>query len=72
VTSNLSQVKVKIFTLSFRKIFEDDNLSTSAGNYTLDWNKAELNIANGLYYVVLYFKSGGQETHQILKLLILR
>jgi hypothetical protein len=43
-----------------------------ADNYTLDWNKWDLNLANGIYYVVVYFKSGGQETHKILKLLILR
>lgn len=74
VTGALDQVKVKIFTISFRKIYEDDTLSTTLGpnKYTLNWDKAGLNIANGLYYVVLYFKTGGQETHQVMKLLIQR
>ncbi len=74
VTTALDQVKVKIFTVSFRKIYEDDSLLTTLGQnqYTLDWNKAGLNIANGLYYVVLYFKNGGSETHQVMKLLIQR
>jgi hypothetical protein len=60
--------------VSFRKIYEDDTLTTALGQnkYTLDWGKAGLNIANGLYYAVLYFKSGGQETHQVMKLLIQR
>jgi hypothetical protein len=40
--------------------------------YTLDWGHAGLNIANGLYYVVLYFKTGKSETHQVMKLLIQR
>ncbi len=68
------QVKVKIFTLSFRKIFEDDALATTLGqnSYSLDWGKAGLNLANGLYYVVIYLKSSGSETHQVMKLLIQR
>lgn len=65
-------MKVKLFTVSFRKIFEDDNLPTTLGTdkYTLDFDKAGLQIANGLYYVVVYFKSGGTETHRVMKLLI--
>jgi hypothetical protein len=67
------QVKLKIFTLSFRKIFEDDRLPTAAGGqvYDLDWNQVG-GVANGLYYVVLYVNNGGSETHQVMKLLILR
>ncbi len=74
VTSPLDQVKVKLFTVSFRKIYEDDTLPTGMGanKYSLNWSNAGLNIANGLYYVVLYFKSGGSETHQIMKLLVQR
>ena len=67
------QVKVKIFTVANRKIFEDDHLDASGGEhlYSLDWAKVG-NIANGLYYVVLYYRSGGQETHQVMKLLVRR
>jgi len=74
VASPLDQVKVKLFTVSFRKIYEDDSLSTAPGQdkYTLDWNQAGLNIANGLYYVVLYFKAGSSETQQVMKLLVQR
>jgi hypothetical protein len=74
VAAAVDQVKVKIFTVSFRKIYEDDTLSTAVGQdkYTLDWGKAGLNIANGLYYVVVVFKNSGQETHQVMKLLIER
>lgn len=74
VTAAVDQVKVKIFTVSFRKIYEDDTLSTVLGpnKYTLDWGKKGLNIANGLYYVVLVYKTGGKETHQVMKLLIQR
>jgi hypothetical protein len=74
VTGPVDQVKVKIFTLAFRKIYEDDTLSTTVGSdkYSLDLNKAGLNIANGLYYVVLYFKTNGSENHQVMKLLVQR
>ena len=60
VTGVMDQVQVKILTLSFRKIYEDDTLSTAVGQdkYTLDLGKAGLNIANGLYYVVLVSKTG--------------
>ena len=72
VTTPVDQVKVKIFTLAFRKIYEEDTLPTAVGQirYTLDWNKAGLNIANGLYYVVLIYRTGNQETHQVMKLLV--
>jgi hypothetical protein len=74
VPSNVDQAQVKIFTTAFRKIYEDDTLPTAVGQaqYTLDWGKAGLNPANGLYYVVLCFKSGGAETYQVMKLLVLR
>lgn len=74
VASPVDQVKVKLFTVSFRKIYEDDTLSTAVGQnkYTLDFSKAGLNPANGLYYVVVSFSVGGHETHQIMKLLIQR
>ncbi len=72
VTGPTNQVEVKMFTLAFRKIYEDDTLSTALGShsYTLDWGNTGSNIANGLYYVVLDFKSSGSETHQLMKLLV--
>ncbi len=72
VTGPANQVEVKLFTLAFRKIYEDDTLSTVQGQhaYTLNWGNQNPNIANGLYYVVLDFKNGGSETHQLMKLLI--
>jgi len=74
LTSPVDQAKVKLFTVSFRKIYEDDGLSTALGpnQYSLDFGKAGLNPANGLYYVVLEFKTGSRETHQVMKLLIQR
>ncbi len=74
LTSPADQVKVKIFTLACRKVYEDDILPIGAGQwkYSLDWGKASLNLANGLYYVALYIKTGGSENHQIMKLLIQR
>jgi hypothetical protein len=68
-----SEVKVKIFTPAFRKIYEDDSLPTAPGGqlYVLDWNRVG-HIANGIYYLVLYIKTGGSESHQVMKLMILR
>jgi hypothetical protein len=67
------QVKLKIFTLAFRKIYEDDNLSTAAGGqvYTLIGSRLG-NTANGVYYVVIYFNYGGQVTHQVMKMLVVK
>ena len=74
LTSPADQVKVKLFTLAFRKIYEDGTLPVGMGQwkYSLDWGKANLNLANGLYYVGLYIKNGGSETHQVMKLLVKR
>ncbi len=72
LTSPADQVKVKLFTLAFRKIYEDDTLPAGVGTwkYSLGWGNA--NLANGLYYVALYVKTGGSETHKVMKLLIQR
>ena len=69
----VNQAKVKIFTVAFRKVYEDNELDTGLGqhSYTFDRNKMN-SLANGFYYVVLYRRTGGQETHQIMKLLIRR
>ncbi|HEY5037839.1 MAG TPA: hypothetical protein VIJ93_02085, partial [bacterium] len=73
LSQQASQVKLKLFSLAFRKIYEDDGLPTSVGGqlYVLDWNKVG-SVANGLYYVVLDFEINGQETRKVMKLLIQR
>jgi len=70
----VNQVKLKIFTVAFRKIYEDDTLSTTVGQnlYTLDWSRAGLDMANGLYFLVLYVEENGQETRKVMKVLVLR
>jgi hypothetical protein len=73
LSANTDQVKLKIFTVSFRKIFENDDLPTAAGEqvYTPNWNQAGP-VSNGVYYLVLDIKTNGVDHQQILKLLILR
>ena len=73
VAPNTAKVGIKIFTTAFRKVYEDEGLSPSAGQnlYTVDGGKAA-NWANGLYYLVLVEKSGGQQTRKIMKLIILK
>ena len=70
----VSQVKVKIFTLAFRKIYEDDSLPTTAGQnlYTLDWGRTGVNMANGLYYLEVVVEGLGFETRKVMKVLVLR
>lgn len=72
VDAPTDEIKVKIFTTSYRKIFEDRGLLKTTGQhlYQLDWAKAQLDLANGLYYVVVYWGTGGSETHKVMKLLI--
>ena len=74
VPGSADQVEVKVFTLAFRKIFEDDRLDASPGGhfYTLNWGVNDLNAADGLYYVVLTVKTGGSQTRQVMKLLVIR
>jgi hypothetical protein len=74
LSSSADQVEVKVFTLAFRKIFEDDSLATASGGhlYTLSWGLNNLNVADGLYYVVLTIKSAGNETHKVMKLLVIQ
>ncbi|HVZ79299.1 MAG TPA: cellulase family glycosylhydrolase [bacterium] len=72
--NGVDQVKLKVYTLAFRKVFEDDNLVITPGtwNYQLDWNNAHLNLANGLYYFVLTWKNGGKETRRVMKVILRR
>ena len=72
--ATVDQVRVSLFTTAWRKIYEDDTLPASAGQhlFRLDFGQVDLNISNGLYYVVLRVKTGGQETRKIMKLLVRR
>jgi hypothetical protein len=66
-------VKVKIFTVAFRKVYEDTAPETGIGQHLYAFDLAKVNsFANGLYFVVVYWKSGENETQQIMKLLIRR
>ena len=64
---------MKIFTLAYRKIYEDDTLPAGEGPQA-PWslNAADLNLSNGLYYFVLVWKNGSRETQKIMKVLIRR
>jgi hypothetical protein len=69
-SQNEDEVSLKIFTLAYRKIYEDDSLPTSEGTQTKVVNVANLNLANGLYYFSLVTKSGGQQNQKVMKVLI--
>jgi hypothetical protein len=70
----VDQVRAKLYTLAFRKIYENDGLDPSQGAHlaTLDLKDAGINLSNGLYYLVLEWKNGQKITRRILKVLILR
>ena len=67
------QVQLKIFTLAYRKIYEDDTLPAGVGPQP-PWslNASNLHLANGLYYFVLVWKNGSHETQKVMKVLIRR
>jgi len=73
ISQPVDLVRLKLYTLAFRKVYEDDSQPTSVKQqiYTLDWNKIG-NVANGLYYLVVDEVRGRQETQQVIKLLIHR
>jgi hypothetical protein len=68
------QVALKVYTVAFRKVFEDDGLATSPGAYTyaMDWTKVNGNLANGLYYFVIETKNGSNPERKIMKVLVAR
>jgi len=69
------QVALKIYTLSFRKIFEDETLNTDSGStytYVMDWSKVKSTLSNGLYYFVIETKNGSKLERKIMKVLIQR
>jgi hypothetical protein len=67
-----NQVALKIYTVAFRKVSEDDGLPTASGNFTYQVPLNNLNLANGLYLFVIETKGGGSTKRQIMKVLILR
>ncbi len=73
VPANTDRVTVKLFTLAFRKVYENSGLDTSQGQHLvqLDWNKVG-NIANGLYYLVVVDGKNGKTNISVMKLLIRR
>ncbi|HUO58917.1 MAG TPA: hypothetical protein VMV05_12145, partial [bacterium] len=68
------QVQLKIYTVAYRKIYEDDGLPTSQGTqrYGVDFSATNLNLANGLYYFVVVWNRGGQLSQKVMKVLIQR
>jgi hypothetical protein len=67
-----SQVALKIYTVAFRKVFEDDTLPTVFGNSTYQVPLNNKNLSNGLYFFVIETKGGGSTNRQVMKVLILR
>jgi hypothetical protein len=67
-----NQVALKIYTVAFRKVFEDNGLPTAPGNSTYQVPINNMNLSNGLYFFVIETKGGGSTNWQIMKVLILR
>ena len=67
-------VHLKVYTLSFRLIYDDGTLYSVAGHpvYDLTWNQVGGNLANGLYYLVIEEWRGSDIKRTILKLMVLR
>jgi hypothetical protein len=74
LTQPADRVILKIYSLAYRKIYEDDTLPTTLGQnqYSLDWKKSGLNLSNGLYYFVLIEKRQSKESKTIMKVLLFR
>jgi hypothetical protein len=70
VPAGTSSVSVKLYTVSYRKVFESEKWDATSGThlYQLSWNQVG-NLSNGLYYLVV---TDGSAKKTILKLLILR
>jgi hypothetical protein len=69
-SQNQDEVSLKVFTLAFRKVYEDDSLPTSQGPQTKVVNMYNLKLANGLYYFSLVTKNGGQQSQKVMKAFI--
>ena len=64
--SEAGEVKIKLFTSAFRKVWQEDFSNEPAGNDDLTLNLPGL--ANGIYYLVVFTTS----SHQTVKLLVLQ
>jgi hypothetical protein len=73
VEPGANKVKIKIFTLAFRKIYEDDSQPVTSGPrmFSLDWKKLG-NLSNELYYLVLTEERAGGNQQTVMKLLIIK
>lgn len=74
LTTPADWVALKVYTLSFRKIYENDTLYSVVGHptYNLTWNQVGGNLANGLYYLDIEEWRGNNVKRTILKLLVER
>jgi hypothetical protein len=74
LAGNVQQVEVQIFTLAYRKIFQDGTLMTTAGNhiYSVDLAQNGIDLANGLYYVLFTIHAPSGMKRKILKWIILK
>ncbi len=74
VTGSVEEARFGIYTLSFRKVYEETSLPTGPGvhPFLFDWKKAGFVPANGLYYLVVTFRSAGQESRKVMKLIVRR
>ncbi len=71
-TQPTDQIRAKLYSVAYRKIYENDGLDPSQGVHVAVLDVSGAKLSNGLYYLVLEWKSGSQITRQIMKVLILR
>jgi hypothetical protein len=72
--SPADEVRLRIYSVAFRKVFEDAGLPTAPGVHlhVLDWGSAARDLSNGLYYVVVTVRSGDGEDRRIMKMVVRR
>jgi hypothetical protein len=66
-----AQVKVRVFTTAFRKVYEADQSHVPPGNFTLPLplqDEGGRPLANGLYYLLVESPQG----KTVIKLLVIR
>jgi hypothetical protein len=65
-------IAVKIYTVSFRRVFEDSSLLKTEGLhlYTLNWKEKGLDLANGFYYLVFVSREGGKDGQKVMKIIM--
>ena len=73
VAPNTNRVIVKLFTVSFRRVYEDWDWDITPGSHVYTLGLDQLgDPANGLYYLVVEDFSGGAEKMKVMKVLIER